>query len=300
MKSPRELQALYREGANISAYLRKAYGVTANTADIIETSYDIQTGAYTRAAQQPTMVEHKRLYSGELAKTILNLCHPESVLEAGVGEGTTLSGVLDALPAGVQSYGFDLSWSRVAYARRWLDGRGHDEVRLCTGNLFNIPFADNSVDVVFTSHAIEPNGGQEPAILKELYRVARRYLVLLEPGYEFADDEARQRMTSHGYCRNIPGYIRELGYPMLVNERFPHSSNQLNPTAITIVQKQGGEGTPEHILACPQFRSPLQSIGGMLFSREALRVYPVLDGIPCLRIENGILASKFEEVVGGL
>jgi hypothetical protein len=34
----------------------------------------------------------------------------------------------------------------------------------------------------------------------------------------------------------------------------------------------------------------------MLFSPEALVAYPVLDGIPCLRQENGIFASKFQEV----
>jgi len=41
----------------------------------------------------------------------------------------------------------------------------------------------------------------------------------------------------------------------------------------------------------------LQEVAGMLFSPEALVVYPILDGIPCLRIENGIVASKFPEIV---
>jgi uncharacterized protein YbaR (Trm112 family) len=36
-------------------------------------------------------------------------------------------------------------------------------------------------------------------------------------------------------------------------------------------------------------------IGGMLFSPEALVVYPIVGGIPCLRIQNGIFASKYEE-----
>ena len=32
----------------------------------------------------------------------------------------------------------------------------------------NIPLLDDSVDIVFTSHAIEPNRGREKQILKEL------------------------------------------------------------------------------------------------------------------------------------
>ena len=35
----------------------------------------------------------------------------------------------------------------------------------------------------------------------------------------------------------------------------------------------------------------------MLYSDEALVVYPIIGGIPCLRIENGIYASKYEEVM---
>lgn len=299
MKTPRELQALYQQGTNISAYLREALGVDSNTQDIIELSYDLQTGAYTRAAQRPKMAEHKRLYAGELARVIGDLCKPESIMEAGVGEATTLSEVLAAIPNGVDAYGFDLSWSRVAYARRWLSQQGRNDVTLCTGNLFHIPVADNAIDIVYTSHSIEPNGGQEAPILRELYRVARRYVILLEPGYEFADETARRRMEQHGYCRNIPGVVGQLGYEMLANEPFPHSSNPLNPTAITIIKKSDVGNRPDHILACPQFGSKLVSVGGMLFSREALRVYPVLDGIPCLRIENGIQASKFEEIIGG-
>jgi uncharacterized protein YbaR (Trm112 family) len=35
----------------------------------------------------------------------------------------------------------------------------------------------------------------------------------------------------------------------------------------------------------------------MLFSPEGMVVYPIVNGIPCLKIENGILASKYKEVV---
>jgi hypothetical protein len=36
----------------------------------------------------------------------------------------------------------------------------------------------------------------------------------------------------------------------------------------------------------------------MLFSPEALSVYPIIAGIPCLRMENAIIASKFPEIIG--
>ena len=37
----------------------------------------------------------------------------------------------------------------------------------------------------------------------------------------------------------------------------------------------------------------MTEIGGALFSEEALSVYPLVLGIPCLRPRDAILASKY-------
>jgi uncharacterized protein YbaR (Trm112 family) len=299
MITPRRLKELYDEGQNISALLRQERGLDHNTREIIEMAYDLQTGSYVQAMGDEKMARHKAEYSAKIAAAILSLCQPESVLEAGVGEATTLSGVLGNLEGRVSSYGFDLSWSRVAYAKRWLHDQGLNKTVLCSGDLLAIPFADNSVDVVYTSHSIEPNRGSEEPILRELHRVARRYLILLEPGYELASEEARHRMDQHGYCRNLKGTAESLGYSVLDHRLFPVTVNPLNPTALTVIRKESRADPPAGVLACPRFKTPLKEMGGMLFSPEALTVYPVIGGIPCLRVENGILASKYEEVVPG-
>ncbi|PID79117.1 methyltransferase type 11 [bacterium DOLZORAL124_64_63] len=299
MKTPRELQALYDQGHNITRLLRAERGLDHNTADIIEMAYDLQTGSYIQGMSDPKYADHKQEYTAEVARTILSLCEPDSVMEAGVGEGTTLAGVLRNLPAGIRAHGFDLSWSRAAFARRYLEKQKIRLATLCTGNLFAIPYADSSIDVVYTSHTIEPNGGQEKTLIQELYRVARRYLVLLEPGYELASPEARRHMRSHGYCRGIKAAAQELGYRILRHQLFPHTANPLNPTALTIIEKNADTEMPDEVLACPRFKTPLEKLGGLYFSPEALVVYPVVGGIPCLRIENGILASKYREIEDG-
>jgi len=294
---PRKIKELYEQGINISAWLRKELGVTHNTREIIEMSYDIQAGSYIESLKNAAMAKYKAEYTSEIAKVISSLCEAESVLEAGVGEATTLSGVLKHLDSNIKSYGFDISWSRVAYAKKWLKSQNIKNSTLCSGDLFNIPFIDNAIDIVYTSHSIEPNGGNESAILKELYRVARKYVVLLEPGYELTSVEAQKRMDSHGYCKNLVGISESLGYEVIKHELFACSGNQLNPTAITIICKQTDADRPVEVLACPKYKMPLIKTECALYSTEALVAYPIIDGIPCLRIENGILASKYQEVV---
>jgi ubiquinone/menaquinone biosynthesis C-methylase UbiE len=161
------------QGENISALLRKEKDLAINTEEIIEIAYDLQAGSYIEALEKTKHAEQMLRCYRAIAELLKNYCHFSSILEAGVGEATTLSGVLANLEQKVQAYGFDLSWSRIAHARSYMNSKGLSSDGLCTGNLLNIPFADNSVDLVYTCHSIEPNGGNEEPILAELYRVCR-------------------------------------------------------------------------------------------------------------------------------
>jgi ubiquinone/menaquinone biosynthesis C-methylase UbiE len=84
-----------------------------------------------------------------------------SILEAGCGEATTLAGILQQLSSGGGcKLGFDISWSRCAEGLDWLSENGVS-ARLFVADLFDIPLEDQTVDVVYTSHSVEPNGGRE-------------------------------------------------------------------------------------------------------------------------------------------
>lgn len=294
MITPDELKYRYSRGENISSLLREASDVQRNSQDIIEVSYDLQAGSYIEGMKSSEMIKHKEEYTSEIANNILSLCSPHTILEAGVGEGTTLSGVVGNLGVNIESYGFDLSWSRVAYAKKWLSRKGVSNCKLCTGDLYNIPFSDNAIDVVFTSHSIEPNGGSEKEILLELYRVTKKYLLLFEPGYELASLEAKERMDSHGYCKNLVGVAESLGFNVIKHELIDSIYNPLNPTAMVVISKCTEE-TPSSIFACPIYKTPLVETEAAMYSEKALVAYPKLGGISCLKIENGILASKYTE-----
>ncbi|KEQ16717.1 class I SAM-dependent methyltransferase [Endozoicomonas numazuensis] len=297
MASPEELRSLFEQGKNVSAYLRKLEGLTENNSEIIEQSYDLQSGSYSSAMDNQATQQHKKEYTAEIVSVIRSLCHPKSVMEAGVGEASTFSGVIAGLGNEPDYYGFDLCWSRVAYARKWLHSNKQESVRLCTGDLFQIPLADDTVDVVYTSHSIEPNGGKEIPLLEELYRVAKKYLILIEPGYELASSKARKRMEQHGYCRSLVGFSEGLGYEVLDHRLMNSVANPLNPSAIIIIRKKEKKSPSELTWVCPKYRTVLREKDNVLFSEHSPLVYPVIAGVPCLREEHGILAGKFQEIM---
>ncbi len=298
---PWELQAAYEQGRNIMQMVRESTQSQMNDERAIELSYDLQSGSYIRAANTPEGREQRRAFAGHLAGILNDLGPMESLLEAGVGEATTLWHLLNQMPHTPRHvHGFDLCWSRVACGASWLARQTpRFEITLATASLFELPYQDNAFDVVYTSHAIEPNRGREEAILSELHRVTNKYLVLLEPAYELASEQARARMDQHGYCTGLAEKARSLGLDVRRHEIFVGSSTPLNPTGLLIIAKNPGATPAAPQFACPSYRTPMERMNDCFFSEQSMRAYPIIGGIPCLRGNVGIIASKLGELAQG-
>ncbi len=292
--TPQDLRAAYDRGENISALLRSHSGTLENSEEIIQLSYDLQAGSYIATQSDETWRGVVGRYAEAIADQFCGLGPIHSLLDAGVGEATTLLRVLQSMtqpPAVV--HGVDISWSRLKVGGEWFVSQGGPpEAQFIVATMSHLPYADSSFDVVYTSHAVEPNGGREKELLAELYRVASRYLVLFEPGYELAPPEAQERMTQHGYCRDLPGHAKALGMKVVRHELLGCCANPNNPTAVTIIAKQPDASPVTPRLVCPQYRTPIVSAEDLHYSAESMRAYPVLRGIPCLKPEHAIIASK--------
>ena len=167
---------------------------------------------------------------------------------------------------------------------------------LFMGDLFSIPLVESSIDVVYTSHTIEPNAGKEKEALAELVRVARKYVILLEPAYELAGAEAQARMEKHGYIRRLHAAAEELGLHILEYRLFDLCSNPLNPTGLMVIKLDKEVTTPHPQtppIMCPISKTPLIHKKGHAFTKEGLLVYPIIDGVPCLLSENAVIATHY-------
>jgi uncharacterized protein YbaR (Trm112 family) len=289
-----DLKAAYSRNENITRKLRESSGSSTNDQPAILIAYDLQAGSYIKHVENPANFDVLNRYYDAIAEVLVKL-KPTCLLEAGVGEATTLQAIHRRLggAANLQCYGFDLSWSRIHVAKRHYQSQ-LDGVELYVGELESIAVANGSADVVFTSHAIEPNHGREEEILTELYRVAQRYLVLFEPCYELATPDARARMESLGYCRNLRGTAEKLGYRVLEHRLLGVASNPLNPTGLLLIEKSSSSESGRSVCyACPSCHSQLQASEGAYFCEAEGLAYPILKGIPCLSRHNAILASRY-------
>jgi ubiquinone/menaquinone biosynthesis C-methylase UbiE/uncharacterized protein YbaR (Trm112 family) len=299
------IKELYEKNGNIMEYLRETAGEKVNTPEAIMISYDFQAGSYNEYAQH----EGKKLKEEVLkpkVKIINKYIHKlleestterksYTLLEAGVGEGTALGGMWDGLDKKPECvYGFDISWSRIKEGNRYLDKKGVSNRFLFVGDMYSIPLKDNAVDIVYTIHAMEPNGGGERHLLKELYRVTKKYLILYEPSSEFANEEQKKYMEKHGYIKNLLQEAKDLGFSVVEHQLLEVQANELNPTAVLVIEK-GADETEGEILCDPIGKGRLIKGKSSYFSKEGLLAYPIVEDIPCLMPDNGILAIKWPE-----
>lgn len=286
----------FQKGQNVMRLARCWGRGSKNSSEAILLAYDLQAGSYLRAYRK-NPGKYKKIYKKIVTFILQGLgsqsSRPFSLLEVGVGDGTTLRGVLALLGKKVgKCLGFDLSWSRISVARSWLGAR-HAGVELFVGTLFRMPLPDNSIDVVYTHHSLEPNGGREREALRECLRVARRCVVLIEPCYEKAGRAARQRMQYHGYVKNLAGNARKLGAKIMFHQLLSEPLNPLNPSGVLILKKgETGKGRRKSLgTVCPVTLTALKKRQGFLWSERAKLAYPIFRGVPLLRPENAVIAT---------
>lgn len=291
------MRQAYSRGENVMAFARRTIGDSASGNALAATlvAYDLQAGSYVEEAKRDPKFNHE--WCEQLASIISPLTtEGNSVLEVGCGEATTLAGVLSGLGSRIgPALGLDISWSRLEVAQRWLASASVN-ARVVVGDLFTIPLEAQSVDIVYTSHSIEPNGGREVEAVRELLRVARKWVVLVEPAYELASRSAQARMEEHGYVRGLRAAAEGCGARIVEHRLLDVASNALNPSGLLLLEKESKAAVHDDSLRweCPLSRTRMIDRGDAFVAVQVGLVYPVLRGIPMLRPEHAIVASNFE------
>ena len=100
---------------------------------------------------------------------------------------------------------------------------------------YKLPFKDNSIDLVLTIHSLEPNN-KKKKIIKELFRVSRHGMILMEPHYEISSVK-QKRMNKYGYIKGIGKTFKDLGLNHKIIKKKYHI-NKDNISSLFIVFKK--------------------------------------------------------------
>jgi len=296
----REARSVFANGGNISHHFRNRNLSEADQLKIIEYTYDLQSGSYTDAVANDEKVRQNKQQWGARVADVLADYGVLSAIEAGVGEASTLRYIAAASPADIEFAGFDISLSRLCFARRFLHS-ANTNAALFTGDLGSIPVINNAYDAVLSNHSLESNGGREREILSELLRISRRYLILLEPDYENGSAQQQRRMESFGYVRGLRSHLESLGANILCDEPWGLDLNPLNAASLIVAEKpqpsrwNNTVGLP---LASPFSGEPLQCGEGYFYAQNDGMAFPVIDGFPCLLREQGVVATHLQVHAG--
>lgn len=133
--------------------------------------------------------------------------------------------------------------------------------------------------------------------------MARHTVVLIEPIYELANDEAQKRMDQHGYVKGLKTAAEKNGAEILDFRLLDYCTNPLNPSGLLVLRKASTqynmfEEEREIPWQCPLTGNQLVDYGDLFFAQEVGIAYPVVREVPMLRPEHAIVASgiRFQKV----
>ncbi|MCZ2473330.1 methyltransferase domain-containing protein [Aquirufa ecclesiirivi] len=289
-----KVKAKYNQGVNIMQALREELNSEVNTSEIIEIAYDMQSGSYVNAMSKAT-----DLYFQECAEILNQFAQDaKNVMDAGAGELTTTAHLKSKMNFQGQVYAFDISWSRLKVGLAYFEQINHSPIHCFVADMKNIPLLDNSIDVVYTNHALEPNRGSEEMLLTELNRVANKKIILFEPYYEGASETIKARMDQHNYIRGLEETIKKVGCQLDEIIQLKNSTNPNNPTfafIITPSNNSGNSNQSDEVFACPNTNQPLQKKDTCYFCETSFLAYPIIEGIPVLKKGISVLASHLND-----
>jgi ubiquinone/menaquinone biosynthesis C-methylase UbiE len=275
------LRQAYGQGVNLTELISN-WGIPLDI-EVISIIYEFQAGSYTQFTNLNST--YSDLFTSEIVDTICGFLEQDmTVLDCGTGEGTSIIPILKKL--GMQSgYAIDASISRLLWAQRNSAMVGID-LNLAVADFGQLPLLDNAVDVVVTVHALEPNHGRESELIKELGRVSRRFIFLIEPDFEKSSTEQKERMMKLGYIRQIDEAIKKNNFRILDKVSLVNNYNEYNRASITIIDTGKTNEEKSHLTwVDPIQRDKLMPYMNGLRSNLGIW-YPVVNGIPLLRITD--------------
>ena len=182
-----------------------------------------------------------------------------NIVDLGCGPGTNLFDVSDVCAGFKQAewFGLDLNQRQAAEgagrSRYRVNERGMQSIHFMSGDIFNLPFADNSMDIIISSEVVEHLPDPKPAIL-EMARVLKPggYAMVTTPNPNNLPEMtgyALDKITAGGFKKlywkgqdevSAPPLTAEVGFGHVSVHPFKVWNEWFQEAAIPVVKKVRG------------------------------------------------------------
>ena len=288
----KNLKYFYNKNINIHNYLNKKKFLNQ---EAIQISYDLQSGSYIKKIKKYKTIDKKvfQVFNKILDKNFKNI---KSVLDFGSGELTRFNYVINFFSnkKKIRYFACDISLNRLHVGKNFFDKSFKKKgvnLNLFVVDNFRLPLPDNSIDVIITCHAIEPNRKNKEKIIKELLRVCKKGLCLMEPHYEVATINQKKRMDYYKYVKGIPKFFDKMKYNYKIITKNAHISPN-NPSSIFVVKKKKITKYAKIQFINPLNKKNLVKLRNFLYCTYSGRLFPVFDGITIFSNNSSIFLPK--------
>ena len=267
------LKKLYLNKTNINQYLRKKTNLSEK--EIIKLSYDIQSSSYVK---KYNYYKSKKILSQVIKE--INSTNYKSLMDFGCGELTSFYTLINNIKTKNKFFvAYDLSFSRILIGKKFLNKKNKSiKLKLFSNNSNRIPLPDNSIDIVTSCHALEPNKKNANKILKELWRISKKKLILLEPNNQLGDKLIKKRFKKNNYILDLEKKIKKItSRYKIINNEF--NSNPLNPASIFILEKNSKKINKFNFLNPEYNNDILKKKLNFYYSEKTGQIFPIVDDI---------------------
>jgi len=280
-KTYKILKKKFKEKKNLQLFLKKK---KFSELEKIKMSYDVQSGSYLKFAKKTSKNKEKNVYYPLVKNIIKEFKKFETILDFGCGELNTSYYIFNYLNhKKLKYFANDISLNRLFVGQKFLKEKlkkkDFNKFNLFCNSSLNLPFKNDTIDIVFTVHALESNNDHKKILINELLRVSKQGIILMEPDYENTNSEQKKRMNKFNYIRGIKEIIDNKKFLLKIIKKNYHM-NDVNKSSIFIIKKRKKKkSSNKSNYVNPKTLEKLKDLDGFLYNKNNYRLFPVYKNI---------------------